>query len=97
MGRHHLKNSESCHGADRARQDASNGGLCSPNGLSELEIAPVIGDDYRFLIDLLISIYRYLTVLSWIDRACQDPSNGGLWSPNGLPELEIALVIGNDY
>ena len=39
----------------RARQYASNGGLCSPNGPPGPELAPVIGKMYRFLIDILIS------------------------------------------
>ena len=81
----------------RARQDASNGGLWSPNGPPEPEIAPVIGSYDRLLIDESISDERRLKFWLQIVRAPQDASNGGLCSPNWPPGPELAPVIGKMY
>ena len=80
---------------DRNCQDASNGGFCSSNGPPGPELAPVIGNFDRFLIDWLISGDQQVMMWLPIDRACQDASNGGLCSSNGSPEPESAPAIGN--
>ena len=79
----------------RARQDASNGSLCSPNGPPGPEIAPVIGSSDRLLIDKSISDQQRPKLWLKIVRARQDASNGGIWSPNWPPEPKIAPVIGS--
>ena len=75
----------------------ANGGLCSPSGSFEPDIARVIGKPDRVLIDKSISDPRRPKQRLQMDRARQCASNGGLCNPNGPPGLELASLIGKIY